>query len=363
MNLRWWQQNNLRGLIGALVAGPFLAGMWLAGCGGGGGGGNDNNTPGYSVRGTVFAPGRKLSSAQKIVTRANPAYGPVPNVPVTAGQVNSSGGGFTTVAETMTDSLGGYTLTLPPGLGPSPSLVVRAGGPTGTLLENIVTGPVVDISPETTAAVQVLFSAAGARGIALSRLRLSNVTEYINRAVQVASLGTASATTAGAVTDAKDVIQFSKTTNAVLQTVLTNISTAPTPIPINTPRGTPGRRGTPTPIGGGGNGGGVPPTPIGGGGNPTPIGGGNPTPIGGGGNPTPRPTRIGATPGSTPFPTSRPTPGETFFPTPIGTPGTNPTPITNPTPFPTTSTTPGGFPTPSPTISVTPRPLSRRNRH
>ncbi|MBV9470346.1 MAG: hypothetical protein JOZ57_14000, partial [Abitibacteriaceae bacterium] len=318
-------------------------------------------------------------SVRKIVTRANPAYAPVPNVPVTVGQVNNNGTGFTTLAQTTTDSLGGYTLTLPIGVGPSPSLVVRAGGPTGVTLENIVTGPIVDISPETTAAVQVLFAAAQARGIVLSQLRLGNITEYINRAVQVASIGTPSATTARAVTDAKDVIQFSKTTNAVLNTVLTNINAASTPIPTNTPRRTPGGRGTPTPKGGVPTppGGGSTPTPGGGGGNPTPIGGGGtPTPIGGGGNPTPRPTTgptsspfptttPGRTPGGTPFPTSQPTPSATFFPTPIRTPGGTPggTPITNPTPLPTTSTTPGGFPTPAPTISVTPRPLSRRGRH
>lgn len=333
MDLRRWKRNDAVALLAALLAGPLLAGMWLAGCGGGGGGSAPAPLPTFMVRGTVFAPRRNLTSVGHVaVKQTGTLYGPAAaGVRVEVGFVNNAGEGFSLLAATTTDSLGGYTLALPAGVGPGPNLVVRAIG--STVLENIVTGPTVDISPETTAAVNLLFSTARTRGIAISRLNLGLIGSYISTATDIAQLGNPAGTTADAVSSASSIIQRAPNAIRALNAVLGTLGPVGTPIPTTgtpQPTRTPAPRATSTPGGG-------PPTPPGGG-TPTPTR--KPTPTPGGATPTP----FGGTP--TPVPTKGPTPGATFLPTPGGTP--------NPTPLPTPKPTAVGNPTPQPTANVTP---------
>ena len=202
IQFKWWKRNDAAAVMAAIVAGPLVAGIWLSGCGGGGGGGLSTSpppppAPGLMVRGTVYAPNRQVRSGstatttrtttKQVATRqVTSNYNQVTaGVRVVIGTVNNVGEGFSALNETTTDSLGGYTITLPHGQAFGPNILVRAINGT-VILHNIVTGPVVDISPETTAAVNLLFSAARARGIAISRLRLDPVNNYISTAVEIA---------------------------------------------------------------------------------------------------------------------------------------------------------------------------------
>lgn len=387
MRIKWWKRNDPRGIITALVAGPLVAGIWLAGCGGGGGGNNMTTAPGFLLSGTVYAPNRSLSSIapravtkQAVVTRQNAAYGAVPNVPVAVGQVDDNGGGFTSLGQTTTDSLGGYTFSLPAGVMPAPNLVVRATSGSA-LLENIVTGPIVNVSPETTAATELLYSTAHNRGIGLGRLRLSSITSFITQATTIADNTPAGNTVANAIAIANAAFQskrYAATITSALAAVLTNVAPPPPVIPggpTRRPVRPPGR-GTPAPTIGGGGTPGATATSSGPPGPPGPPGRATPTPII---HPTGQPT----TPPSgqpTTSPTNQPTQGPTFMPVatpttrptmqptlfgPTVTPGPQVTPVTTPTPSFGTTPTPSFGTTPTPGFGNTPTPspiLGRRAR-
>lgn len=358
MRIKWWKRNDPRGIIAALVAGPLIAGIWLAGCGGGGGGSSMTTPTGFLLNGTVYAPNRTLTSVAPVVaTRQNAAYGPVSNVTVAVGRVDNTGAGFAPLAQTTTDSLGGFTFTLPPGVLPAPNLLVRATSGS-TLLENIVTGPTVNISPETTAATELLFSTAQNQGIGLGRLRVGSIASFVAQATAIADNALPGTNVARAIANASAAFQ-SKRYAATIANALTAVLTDAAPPPTITPGGprrTPSRTPAPTPGGGGTPGATAtssgppgPPGPPGGRPTPTPIRrpGGQPTPVPTTSvteQPTTQPT-TGPTsaPGVTPTP--RPTAQPTIF-GPTVTPGPQITPVTTPTP--------GAGVTPTPNIASTP---------
>lgn len=350
MNFRRWKLNDATAIIGALLAGPLLAGIWLAGCGGGGGGGLNTGGGGtvtppgsFLVRGTVYAPGRQLKSVSRVVTKQNTLYSPVvAGFTVQIGRVNNAGEGFTVLVQTTTDALGGYTATLPFGVSPNATLVARAING-AVVLENIVTGSVCDISPETTAAVALLFSTAKTRGIAISRIGLAGIINYFNVALPIEQLGHPTTTTASAVSSALAIIQRAPNAQTALNAALNSLGPVGTPVPT---------QGTPRPT--------VRPTATTSGGPPGPPGTGTPTP-----RPTTNPTAVptlAPTPNGTPFPTPKRTPVPTSTPNTTNTP--RPTPVTNPTPVPTAINNPTPVPpTPKPTVVTTPvqpSPVPRR---
>ncbi len=222
MDVRRWTAIKTA-MVGALL-GPLVIG--LAGCGGGGGGGliAPGPTPipvgSFAVRGTVFAPGRQLRSVGRVATKQNTLYSPaIAGITVQVGRVNNVGGGFSVLAQTTTDSLGGYTVNLPVGVSAGPTLVARAVNG-AIVLENIVTGPSCDISPETTAAVELLFTTAQARSIPVGRLSLAGINNYLNVALPIEQLGNPETTTTAATAAALAIIQRAPNAQAALNAAL-----------------------------------------------------------------------------------------------------------------------------------------------
>ncbi len=235
----------------------------LVGCGGGGSLEPTSSTL-STVSGQVTSTDSQLSasrksaqfhlagfdsqpSAQHIALSSQPVRGAT----VTLGRVDATARNFTAFpgASAVTGPDGRFTITLPAGVRPAADVVARVTD-RPVVLQSIVTGPQVNISPETTGAADVLYASARDRGLEVSRFTLTDVAVFVQRALEVVASTPASPNALQAIADARATIQNNPQASAALAAAIerpTNggspnlpaagqPTTRPTPLPFPTAR-------------------------------------------------------------------------------------------------------------------------------
>lgn len=256
-----YYKSKLRTVL-AMPAALAACAALLVGCGGGGSLEPTSSTL-STVSGQVTSTDSQLSASresaqfhlagfdsQPSVQHIALSSQPVRGATVTLGRVDSTARNFTAIpgASAVTGPDGRFTITLPAGIRPAADVVARVTD-RPVVLQSIVTGPQVNISPETTGAADVLYASARDRGLGVSRLTLTDVAVFLQRALEVVASTPASPNALQAIADARATIQNNTQASTALAAAIeragggtSNIpaagqpTTRPTPLPFPTAR-------------------------------------------------------------------------------------------------------------------------------